>query len=43
MNDDTPLVGVVVKHSPPELLITMDPEDDTTHGWMQIGWIANDG
>lgn len=38
-----PIEGVVVKHSPPELLVTIDTEGDTTHNWMKIGWIAQDG
>ena len=40
---DTPLVGVVVHHDPPELLVAVDIAGDDTHNWMKIGWIANDG
>lgn len=43
MSEDEPLVGVVIQHNPPELLVCIDPEGDMTHNWMKIGWIANDG
>jgi hypothetical protein len=40
--NETPLVGVVVKHREPQLLVSIDPGNDSGHGWIQIGWIAQD-
>jgi len=38
--DEEPLVGVVIFHQAPRLLVTMDPDDSLP--WVKIGWIAQD-
>lgn len=38
--DDAPLVGVVIKHTTPTLLVSMEPDD--TRPWVEIGWIAQE-
>jgi len=43
--EDEPLVGVVVKHTTPSLLVSMGPDGSDAWkqiGWTKIGWIAQE-
>lgn len=38
--DDEPIVGVVVSHPIPQLIVGVDPAGD---GWVTIGYITDEG